>query len=317
MNNPLVSIVTINYNQFKVTREFLKSLELIVYPNYEVIVIDNASIEDRSHDLQNEFSHIRVIRTSRNLGFTGGNNLGMKVAKGDYFLIINNDTEIIKGDFIDKLLEPMLRDNTIGMVSPKIWYYNRPGIIQFAGYNKINPFTGRNSQVGDGVEDKGQYNKSGYTHYANGAAMLVKREVAEKVGVFANIFFLCYEELDWSAQTTKYGFHIYYQAATYLLHKESISIGKVSPLKTYYNNRNRILFMRRNSNLFQQVCFFTYYILLTFPKNILTFLFKGQFEHLKSFLNAIIWNIKHINVFKNISFNTRLEDVSLDSIQKK
>jgi GT2 family glycosyltransferase len=317
MKEPLISIVTINYNQFQITRDFLISLQLLKYTNYEVIVIDNASVEDHSEELQREFPQARVFRTNQNLGFTGGNNLGIKLAKGDYFLIINNDTVVVKYDFLNKLLKPFEEDASIGMVSPKIWYYDKPRVIQFAGYNKINPFTGRNSQVGDGEEDNGQYDYSGYTHYANGAAMLVKKEVAETVGVFANIFFLCYEELDWSAQATKNGFTIYYQADTYLLHKESMSIGKISPLKTYYNNRNRILFMRRNSNFKEQICFFAYYILFTIPKNSILFLFKLQFKHLNSFFKAIIWNIQHVNIFQKIPFHTRLEDISLDSIQKK
>jgi GT2 family glycosyltransferase len=316
MREPLVSIVTINYNQYQITREFLKSLSLLNYQNYEVIVIDNASVEDHCVDLQTEFPRARVFRTKQNLGFTGGNNIGIKLAKGEYFLVINNDTEIIKSDFLHRLLEPFEKDASIGMVSPKIWYYDRPGVIQFAGYNKINPFTGRNSQVGDGEMDKGQYDQSGYTHYANGAAMLVKKEVVDKVGVFYNTFFLCYEELDWSAQTTKNGFTIYYQADTLLLHKESMSIGKISPLKTYYNNRNRILFMRRNSDFWEQVCFFGYYAIFTIPKNTISFLLRFQFQHLASFFKGIIWNLRHISIFRKAPFHTRLEDVSLDSLQK-
>ena len=315
-NFPSVSIITINYNQINVTREFLKSLSKLTYRNFEVIVIDNASLENHNSELKHEFPSARIYRTKENLGFTGGNNLGMKLSKGDYVLIINNDTEIDQPDFLQKLIEPFLRDSSIGMVSPKIKYFDHPEIIQFAGYNKINSFTGRNGQVGDGERDNGQYDFSSYTNYAHGAAMLVKKEVLEVVGVFSDQFFLCYEELDWSAQTVKQGYKIFYQAETYILHKESITMGKSSPMKVYFNNRNRILFMRRNTALFDRLCFFLYFSFFTIPKNVLLFLVRFQFEHLKSFINAIIWNIKNVHIYKTTPFITQLRNVSIESIEK-
>ena len=313
---PFISIITINYNQYAVTCEFLRSLKKLTYSHFEVIVIDNASKEDFSDQIKSEFPFVRSYRTNRNLGFTGGNNLGMKLAKGDYVLIINNDTEITQPDFLQLLLEPFDKDSSVGMVSPKIKYFDHPQIIQFAGYNKINSFTGRNGQVGDGETDQGQYDLPGLTNYAHGAAMMVKREVMENVGIFADQFFLCYEELDWSAQTVKKGYTIFYQAKAHLLHKESITMGKSSPMKVYYNNRNRILFMRRNTRSFDQFCFFLYFTFLTIPKNSITYLVKGQFQHLRSFVDAISWNIKNRNIYKKQPFITRLENVSLESIQK-
>lgn len=313
---PFVSFITINYNQLTITLAFLRSLKKLSYPNYEVIVIDNDSFENPAEAITSEFPSVRFYRTKKNLGFTGGNNLGLKLAKGDFYFIVNNDTEIADTNLIEKLIEPFYLDSSIGMVSPKIRYFDYPTVIQFAGYNKINSFTGRNSQVGDGEEDRGQYNTSGYTHYANGAAMMVKKEVLEKVGVFTDHFFLCYEELDWSAQAIKHGFNIYYQSAVYLLHKESISIGKTSPLKVHYNNRNRIMFMRRNTNGFELTCFLVYLILLTIPKNIITFLVKRQFNHLRAFITALIWNVKNIFIYRKIPFYTTLDHVSSDLIQK-
>jgi GT2 family glycosyltransferase len=314
---PLVSIITINYNQPKITCEFLRSLKKLTYSNFEVIVIDNASEEDPTLVIKSEFPSIRFYRTTKNLGFSGGNNVGMKLALGEYFFIVNNDTEIADPNLLEKLIEPFEKDQSIGMVSPKIRYFDFPEMIQFAGYHKINSFTGRNSQVGDREIDKGQYNTSGFTNYANGAAMMVKRKVTQKVGVFTDHFFLMYEELDWSAQTIKYGYKIYYQAEVYLLHKESMSVGKTSPLKVYYNNRNRIMFMRRNTNSFELSCFLLYLVTLTIPKNVFTFLIKRQFQHLNAFVRAMIWNIKNINIYKRVPFHTMLEHVSLDTIKKQ
>ena len=313
-NNPLVSIITINYNQFKITCEFLQSLKKLSYRNFETIVIDNASLEDHTNEIRSKFPFARIYRAKRNLGFTGGNNLGMKLSQGEFILLINNDTEISDQDLLEKLLDPFFKDAQVGMASPKILFFDRPGVIQFAGYNRINPLTGRNSQVGEGELDKGQYDQSGYTHYANGAAMMVKREVLENVGVLTDHFFLCYEELDWSAQATKYGYRIYYQANACILHKESITIGRTSPLKVYYNNRNRIMFMRRNSNTLNLILFGLYFTLFTVPKNVLTYLLKFQFEHLNAFIAAILWNVSNINIYKRMPFRTKLDDVSLQTM---
>jgi len=314
-HTPFVSIITINYNQLAITCAFLASLKKLTYSNYEVIVIDNASSDDPTQTIRNQFPNVRLYKSTINLGFTGGNNVGLKLAKGDFFFIVNNDTEVTDPNLIEALLQPFFDDESIGMVSPKIRYYDHPNVIQFAGYNKINSFTGRNSQVGDRETDRGQFDVPGYTHYANGAAMMVSREVVEKVGVFTEHFFLCYEELDWSAQTIKHGFKIYYQSIVFLLHKESMSIGKISPLKTYYNNRNRIMFMRRNTNAFQFSCFMAYLCIFTIPKNIVTFLVKRQLDHLKAFMSAIKWNLDNIFIYRKVPFYTTLEQVSLEKIQ--
>lgn len=312
---PLISLITINYNQYGVTVDFLNSLSKLSYRNFEVIVIDNASLDDTGEALKISFPFVRIYRTNKNLGFTGGNNLGMKLSKGDYILLINNDTEIADPNLLEKLLEPFEKNNLIGMVSPKIKYFDDQQKIQFAGYNKINSFTGRNKQIGEGEIDHGQYDKSGYSHYAHGAAMMISREVMTKVCVLTDHFFLCYEELDWSAQIVKHGYKIFYQAEVNILHKESVTMGRDSPLKVYYNNRNRILFMRRNCTPIEKIIFFSYFTLFTIPKNILTFLVRFQFNHLRSFLLAIYWNIKNINIYKHVPFYTRLEAVSLEPIQ--
>jgi len=317
MSTPLVSIIALNYNQPDITCLFLQSLRKLSFSNYEVILIDNHSVIDPTSRIKSEFPEIRFYRLTKNLGFTGGNNLAMKLAKGDYFFIVNNDTEIASVNLLEKLLEPFENDPLIGMVSPKIRYFDNPQIIQFAGYSKINAFTGRNGQIGDHEVDNGQYDQSGYTHYANGAAMLVKREVAEKVGLFTDHFFIYYEELDWSAQTVKSGYKIFYQSEVHILHKESMTMGKATPIKVYYHNRNRIMFMRRNSNPIQLSCFLFYFIFLTIPKNVFTFLIHIQFEHCKSFLRAISWNFKNINIYKKVPFNTHFEDVSIEYIEDK
>lgn len=166
-------------------------------------------------------------------------------------------------------------------------------MIQYAGYTKINPFTGRNKALGSKQIDEGQFDESGTTPYAHGAAMMVKREVIEQVGMFPEDFFIYYEELDWSARITKAGYSIYYQSKGVIYHKESITMGKESSIKAYYHTKNRIYFMRRNFSKIEFAVFSMYLILLIIPKSFLKYITKGQYEHLKSFNRALLWNIKN------------------------
>ncbi|ATL48447.1 dTDP-Rha--alpha-D-GlcNAc-pyrophosphate polyprenol alpha-3-L-rhamnosyltransferase [Chitinophaga caeni] len=288
---PLVSLVTLNFNQTDVTCEFLESTKHLKYLNFETIVVDNGSKVNPTAQIEaGNYPNVKVIVSPENLGFTGGNNLGMRHAKGDYLFIVNNDTEVTP-DLLDRLLEPFFSNPEVGVTCPKIRYFHQPDTIQYAGFNPMNLFTGRQSAIGSKEVDNGQYNESRFTCCAHGAAMLVKREVIDKVGMFADKFFIYYEESDWSARIIKAGFKIMYVADALIYHKESITMGKESALKVYFHTRNRILYMRRNTSAGQLVAFTLFFTFLTFPKGVLKYTLKGQFQHLKSFLRGTFWNL--------------------------
>jgi hypothetical protein len=267
----------------------LTSLKKLNYPNYEVILVDNASDENPENSIKSQFPEVVFLRSGVNLGFAGGNNLGIEVSKGDYLFLVNNDTEVTP-DLIKELVTPF-SNKEIGVVCPKIKYFDNPDIIQYAGFTKVNPLSGRNKAIGNNELDRDQYNQPKYTSYAHGAAMMVRRSVIDQVGMMPENFFLYYEELDWSASIVNAGYKILFQPKGVIYHKESVSIGKESPVKTYYLNRNRILFMRRNSTGIQLFCFIMFLILFTIPKNTLVYLVKGQFDQMNSFFRGILWNI--------------------------
>jgi GT2 family glycosyltransferase len=287
---PLISIVTLTWNQTDVTCEFLESTRKFTYKNYEILVCDMGSTVDPTERITKAaYPNTKVLRSETNLGFTGGNNWGMKAAKGDYVFIVNNDTEV-SPTLLEDLLAPFLADPTIGVTCPKIKFFHHPTIIQYAGFNPINPYTGKTTSVGSLEEDRGQHDTPGYTYGAHGCAMLVKREVIEKVGMFPEKFFIYYEEWDWSSRIKKAGYKIYYQAKGVIYHKESITMGKQSAIKVYYHTRNRILYMRRNTNFFQFSVFMTFFLVFTVPKSTLRFALKKQYQHLRSFAKGVAWN---------------------------
>ncbi len=153
---PLVSIITVNYNNTAVTGELLASLQRISYPRVEVIVVDNASAEDPTREIMGKYPRVKVLRSEENLGFAGGNNLGIKAATGTYLFLVNNDTEFTPG-LIEGLLEVFREYPDAGVVSPKFHYFFDKGTIEYAGYHSVDVFTGRNSMIGCREKDQGQY----------------------------------------------------------------------------------------------------------------------------------------------------------------
>ena len=253
--NRLVSIVSVNYNQKEHTIEFLDSISESTYDNFEVILVDNGSKDPLDKDLEKNYANLKCIILKENLGFAGGNNVGIKEAIGEYLIFLNNDT-LVPPQFISTMVDFMESNDEVGMASPKLIFPNER--IQYAGSSDFNKLTGRGSRIGFNEVDQGQYAKNYPTSYAHGAAMITRREVLNKVGLMREDYFLYYEELDWCERIKRNGYSIYYVGATYVIHKESISVGINSPLKVYYMSRNRILFLIRNTegiNRFTSIIF--------------------------------------------------------------
>lgn len=291
----VLSIITINYNGLKDTCELIESLPAND-KSLEMIVVDNASTQDEASEIERRFPHVTVIRSDRNLGFAGGNNLGIQAAHGKYLFFLNNDTLLeVKGkrlevrDLILPLINRLENDDKIGMVCPKIRFTWGHQPIQFAGYTRLTSITLRNKTIGYGEEDKGQYETPHPTPYAHGAAMLVKREVIEKVGMMPECYFLYYEELDWSVMIRKAGYDIWYDPAFTVFHKESQTTGKASPLKTFYTTRNRLLFAQRNIQGGSKYLTYAYLVCVVAIRDMAKYTFTGKTDLAVAVIKGI-WN---------------------------
>jgi len=293
---PMVSIVSVNYDQPEVTCEMLASLRKVTYPNFETLIVDNGSPTTNPHCIKEKHPEAHLIISEENLGFAGGNNIALKQAKGDYVLLLNNDTEV-KPDFLDSLVKLMESDKSIGISSAKIKYYYEDNIIQYAGTSPINPITSRGRHYGNKEKDIGQFDKAIETYYPHGACMIIRKSVLDKLGLLYDGYFLYYEEYDFAERVRQAGYKIYFQPNSEILHKESISTGKNSPLKTYYMNRNRLLFLRRNVKGITFWLAMSYYFLISFPKNTIKYLFNK--EHLSALYRGVFWNFQNYNIHKN------------------
>lgn len=289
MTYPLVSIITVNYNQTQVTLELLASLTQITYPYVEIIVVDNGSRESSKNSIQANYPNVKVMESASNLGFSGGNNIGIAVAKGSFCLFLNNDTEVASS-FLEPLVQAMENYPKVGVAAAKLRYFEAKDILQYAGSTEVHPWKIQSFAFGFGEKDEGQWDTCKETALAHGAAMLVRMSVIEEVGMMPLDYFLYYEEIDWCEQIKKAGYSVFFVPDSLVLHKESRSIGKKSPLQIYYKSRNRLLFARKWRKGFTKWVAITYLIGVMF-KDILKYTIKGNFSATIQIFRALAWHI--------------------------
>lgn len=301
-----VSIISVNFNHSYVTEALLESISRTnSYPQIEIIVVDNGSEVNPVPGWIEKFPDVQFLRSEKNLGFAGGNNLGIARATGDYLFFVNNDTEFTEG-LVTTLVQTLDEHEGVGMVSPRIHYYQQPGLLQYAGFTEMNYATGRNHCIGQFEQDHGQYNHvTGVTGFCHGAAMMVRRAAIEKAGMMAEHFFLYYEELDWGARIRRAGYTAWVQMEALIYHKESVSVGAGSALKEFFMNRNRILFIRRNAPAAKKPVFWCYFLAVVMPRNIIRYLKEGNAGFTRILLKAVWWNITNGTESTNLGYRIK------------
>ncbi len=246
MTKPTVSIIVLNYKSCEDTIECLRSLEHLTYFQTQIIVVDNGSNDGSVEAIRSVYPDITLIDTGANLGFTGGNNIGIQYALdhgADYIMLLNNDT-IVAPDMIDVMVEVMEADPAIGVSGPMIYYYDVPDMI-WSGGGSIDWKHGTTSMQGINEEDKAQFGMSPrQVDFVTGCCILAKRAVWEKVGVLDDKFFMYYEETEWCVRAGRAGHKIVHIPAAMMWHKISITARDSSPRVYYYMTRNRLLFLR-------------------------------------------------------------------------
>ncbi len=247
-----VVTVVLNWNGKKNTLACLSSLQRVETKGFlhSILVVDNGSTDGSVDAIKREFQRIELIENGENFGFTGGNNRGIRAALhsgADYVFVLNNDTVADRRVLI-KLL-PAFEDPAVGIASPKI-HFEKDGhtMIWYAGANIdwANVY-GRHRGVDE--IDRGQYDEQTETEYCTGCAMLVKRDVFEKIGLFDERFFAYYEDADFSVRAHKVGFKLVYVSKALVFHKNAASSGGTgSKLQEYFIPRNRLLFAFKHAS---------------------------------------------------------------------
>lgn len=283
-NTPLLSFITVCYNGIADTCALIESIHKIIHSvSYEIIVVDNASRKDEATIIKAHYPTVITLRSQQNLGFSGGNNMGLKIAQGRYLFLINNDT-YFESDGLQALIDRLESNPQIGAVSPKIRFAFPPQHIQFAGYTQLSSITMRNEPIGMRHPDDGRFETPHPSPYLHGAAMLIKREVIDRTGLMPEIYFLYYEELDWCTAMTRAGYTLWYEPHCTVFHKESQSTGQQSPLRTFYLTRNRLLYAWRNFTGMRCLLSILYQMTIAAGKNSLVYLLKHRVD-----LASAVW----------------------------
>jgi len=288
---PLVSIIIVNWNAKKYLKSCIDSLLAQTYQNYEIIVVDNASTDDSVKFLEKEFSSVKIIKNKKNLGFAEGNNIGIKNSKADLIALFNPDALADK-EWLSILVSKLQSSEKIAAVAGKIFYlgdeYGKNAV--FCTWPKIDPYSATASNFHNNEQES-------KVDYVTGAAMLVKKEAIQRVGLFDPGFFLYFEETDWCARMIRAGYDLVYVPNAKAWHKVSASIND-SGKKTYYMERARIRFATKNFDLSYLLVFYfrffseTLFIFLRDLKNLNFFRSKIRFR-------SINWNF--VNLGKTIS----------------
>jgi len=215
-NYPLVSVIIPNWNRKKMLRECLKSIKKQKYPNFEIIVVDNASTDGSPEMVEREFPDIRVIRNEKNLGFAGGCNTGIKSAKGKLIAILNNDT-VVDASWLTELVNLILQSPEIGVVGSIILHYKPNEIVWSAG-GRIDAITGVDWRIAFGKRSD-EVDSVIDADYICGCALLIKKEVIEKIGLLSEDYFMYLEDVEWSLCARRIGYKCKVSSSSIVWHK--------------------------------------------------------------------------------------------------
>ena len=225
---------------------FKKPIKLIEFTEEDIK--EKTSLNEDIRSLSNS---LFLIKSEKNHGFSGGNNLGIKFAqnsiKSDYILLLNNDT-VVENGFLEPMVEISESSKDIGFVGPKTYFYHPypEKIIQITGGGAIDLKKAKTFQRGYQEKEKDQYTESVDLGYIGGSCVLVKKEVLDKIGLLDERYFMYWEDTDWSYQGYREGYRSVYQPESIIWHKHGASSKPYFEL--YYLSRNRVFFMKKNAS---------------------------------------------------------------------
>ncbi len=298
MNPKSLAIIVINWNGFDFTSQCIESLRHVTYPNLAVIVVDNGSNEEEVKKLR-DIRDITLIENKKNLGFTGGNNVGIKYALEngfEYIGLLNNDTTVEKG-FIEPLLYE-LKNSDIGAVQPKIMHMHDKTLLWSAGglFRDIwaIPIT-----IGSREIDRGQYNDVRTIDWVTGCCFIARRGIYKKIGLLDDKFFTVFEDTDWSLRVRKAGYilryvptsTIYHHGGASVTYKEKNKEGYMSPKRHYMNIRNHIFLVKKHSRGIHAVSSWAFQVIKVGAYSAY-FITRGRLEKLKFVWRGFLEGLK-------------------------
>ncbi|MBD3355138.1 glycosyltransferase [Candidatus Woesearchaeota archaeon] len=301
---PKVSILIATYNRKEAFLGALQSMMDLDYPNFEVVIADNASTDGLPEDVEKKFmskyDNIILIRNKENLGINGGRSAVQKKATGKYYLFMDSDV-YVKKDMLSQAVDYFESNPDVGVIIPKLYFWEDKNRIWCAG-TRLNLLTSIPLNVGTEEIDRGQHDKITKSTHGPGA-FFSRADVTDKVGGHDKKFFLCYADTDLAFKIKEQGYKVIYLPKTAAYHdiKQNEIRSKLSyygfdnPARTYYYARNRFIFMKLHApplnllifSIFISPIFLTYFsfhIIRLKGYSLLPVYWKGFFDGFKYLL---------------------------------
>ncbi len=295
MNNPLISIVILNWNGKHHLVHCLGSLAKISYKPVEVIVVDNHSSDGSQAIVRSKFPWVKLVENKKNLGYSAGNNVGIRASRGTYVFILNNDTEVEKS-FLEPLVAACQSDTTIGCIQPKLLYASNHHLLNAVGSYLTS--TGFLYHYGyRKPQSRLQYNRRIHIYSAKGAAMLLRKSALTKVGLFDEDFFIYFEETDLCHRLWLAGYTVVYEPTSVVYHHEAVDTHKQMQefTITYLSFRNRIASFLMNLHWINATKILSV-LLVIYAALILFYLATLRPQLAWAIVLAGVWNIRHIRL---------------------
>jgi GT2 family glycosyltransferase len=243
----LASVIIVNYNGCRFLADCLRSVgDQELGEPFEVILVDNASTDGSVDFVKQEFPDVRLVLADKNLGFAGGNNLGMRAARGRHIVLLNNDTQVRAG-WLQALVTAAEQNPAAGAIAAKLLFVDPPNTIQNAGSLLLSDGSG--ADRGFREPDRSQYDTAEEVFGACGASVLYRRQMLEDVGLFDETFFMYYEDTDLNWRMRLRGWSVLYEPTAVVDHVHAGSSREWSPFFTYHVDRNRLFMLLKNASL--------------------------------------------------------------------
>ncbi len=243
---PKVAAVVVNFNGKDVTRQAVESLRRMTYPNFDLVVLDNASTDGSPEALARDFPDLLQVQVEVNRGSSSGYAAGFRWAFEhgyDYVLLLNNDIEVEPG-MLTELVNLAAADPQIGCVGPKCYFHgDRQRLWSAGGILRFRESITR--ERGYGVIDHGQYDRDADVDYVNGCAILIRRAAAEAAGAWDDLFFICVDDADFCTRVKRQGFRCVYAHRAVLYHMVAYTTGGYSANRNFQFGRSGAIYVRR------------------------------------------------------------------------
>lgn len=293
MEEPLVSIIISNYNGLPHLKECFDSLNKLSYRNKEIIFIDNFSRDNSVEFMKNKYKDVKIIENKKDYGFSKANNIAASYAKGKYLAFLNVDTVVDK-NWLTELVKVAESSINVGIAVSKHYYYDEPDLINFAG-SSSDKFL-ESHHIGINQKDNELLNIQNITFYACFAAVLMRRDLIKKIGLFDPIYYAFAEDFDVSWRTWISGSNVIYVPTSFIYHKTARILGQKSLRKRYLIYRNKFRTMLKNYELKSLIKIFPIYVVKRIGMSIKLILLmkRDGKDYIYANIKALFWNFINI-----------------------